>query len=205
VPVSLPFNDALEHLARHARSVCGANAIITLGITGPVGAGKSTLASRLAVALAGSVISTDHYLPDYEPIPEHERDDPRHSDLPRLALDLASLRAGRATVIPVWSFHSHKREGERVIHPSPVLIVEGIHALHATVRGHLDVKVYVEAAAATRWARWEYLESSGQRGWGVEKARGYFNGVAEPTFAARAAEYRGAADLVVENDSVVTG
>jgi uridine kinase len=52
-----------------------------VGITGAVAAGKSTLARRISAC----VVSTDHYLPDYDRTPEHLRDLPESSDLARLA------------------------------------------------------------------------------------------------------------------------
>src|ERR1043165_6532437 len=69
---------------------------VIVGITGPVGSGKSTLAARLG----GSVIATDSYLPDYEGLPEHERDLPERADLARLAADLGALRRGGWAEVP---------------------------------------------------------------------------------------------------------
>ena len=48
------------------------DAPVLVGVTGPVGSGKSTLADRLG----GVTVSTDDYLPNYEGLPEHERDLP---------------------------------------------------------------------------------------------------------------------------------
>lgn len=137
-------------------------AVVIVGITGPVGAGKTTLAR----ALSSCILSTDHYLPDYERVAYEERDLPESADLPRLAADLEMLRANRAASIPRWSFHTHRREGYEVIEPAPLVVCEGIHALHGLVRPHLDVKVFVEAKRDTRWARWEAIELAGQRGMG---------------------------------------
>jgi uridine kinase len=166
-----------------------------VGITGPVGAGKSTLAARLSAC----IISTDHYLPDYDATPPHERDLPERSDLARLLLDLSSLRAGRETEIPQWSFHTHSRVGQAVVRPDEVVVVEGLHALHATHAGALDVRVFVDAPRDIRLRRWEHLAITGQRGWGVQETREFFHAVAEPTFAAHATAYRSSAHLIVVN------
>jgi uridine kinase len=167
-----------------------------IGVTGPVGAGKSTLARMLS----GCVLSTDDYLPNYDVVPYHERDLPERMDAALLLENLRDLREGRPARVPTWSFQSHRREGYREIRPAAAVVCEGIHALHAPVAAGLDLRVYVEAAAGVRWRRWEHLEVTGVRGWGVEKARAFFHEVAEPTFGARAGAYRSAAHFVVVNE-----
>lgn len=164
-----------------------------VGITGPMAAGKSTLAA----ALGGLVVSTDRYLPDYEALPEHAWDLPGSSDLARLATDLAGLRAGRATRVPTWSFHTHARSGEEALEPQPLVVVEGLHALHEIVRGHLDVAVLVDAPREERWRRCVERERRGERGWSIEYVERFFASVAEPTFDAHGRASAAHADLVV--------
>lgn len=169
---------------------------VVVGITGAVASGKSTLAVRVG----GCVVPTDSYLPDYDGIPEAERDLPRHADIELLAQHLDELRANGRAMIPVWSFKTHRREGCRELAVrGGLIVVEGIHALDERVMDRLDVRVLVEASAPARWERWEAIEAAGERGWGVERARRYFDLVAEPTFAARAARLRAIADIVVWN------
>lgn len=187
----------LRRLIGRARE--GRDGAVVVGITGPVGSGKSTLASRLAGPENAAVVATDHYLPDYEPLPEHERDEPRHADLALLAEHLEQLRAGRTVQRPVWCFLEHRRKGSEPVAAAPLVVCEGIFALREEIRDVLDVAVYVDAPPEIRWGRWERIEASGERGWGVERARRYFAGVAEPTFFRYAQEYRRAADIVVLN------
>lgn len=198
-PVELSWESAPERILREAERLAAGRRVVVVGITGPVGAGKSTLAKRVS----GAVISTDSYLPDYELVPEHERDLPERADHGLLLRNLEELRAGREARVPVWSFISHRREGEMVFAPHPLIVVEGIHALHGPLAAAMDLRVYVDGSASVRWARWDVLERSGVRGWGPEKARKFFDTVAEPTFGRLAAAYRAAAHLVVRNDAGV--
>lgn len=195
-PRFLAWSEAAAVILAEAQLRRNGGAPVVIGITGPVGAGKSTLASRLG----GALISSDSYLPDYERIPEPERDLPERADLSRLASDLAELRLGLAAEVPIWSFQTHRREGYRRVHPAPLVVCEGIHALDERIAPCLDVRIYVEAPAPVRWQRWEVLEATGQRGWGVERARQYFDGVAEPTFSRYAEVYKRAAQFIVTNE-----
>lgn len=170
-------------------------------IAGPVGSGKTTLARRLAAIADARIISTDDYLPDYDQTPEHLRDEPDSARLPELTAHLTELLAGRAAEIPVWSFHEHRCTGSRRVEPAPLLVVEGIHALHPAMDPVRAIGVLVQASARTRWGRWEAIESSGQRGWGVEKARAFFENVADPTFERHMHRYRARADFLVVNES----
>lgn len=195
-PASVSFAAAPAAIRARAREAAlRVNRPVVIAICGPVGAGKSTLASQVQ----GAVLRTDDYLPDYHATPEHERDLPERADVARLLHDLAMLRAGRPARVPVWSFHSHQREGERDVQPHDAIVLEGIHALHEPIRPLVDLGVFVDAPAATRWARWEALETTGVRGWGVARARAYFDDVAEPSFLRLASIYRAAADLIVLN------
>ena len=200
MPPTIPWHTAPDELPR-LLAIRGGRII---GITGPVGAGKSTLAARLS----SCIVSTDHYLPNYDDIPYERRDEPDAADLPRLVRDLASLAAGLPTTIPLWSFQTHRREGETLIHPPAAdapIVCEGLHALHEPVASALHLRVFVDAPADIRWARWEHLEVTGARGWGPKVAREFFDAVAEPTFNRWLHTLRAAADVIVTNEEGVPG
>lgn len=191
--------DAAREAILAAAAAHGPRAVI--GVTGAVASGKSTLAR----ALSPCVVSTDHYLPDYDATPEHLRDLPESADLARLVRDLAELRTGRATMIPRWSFDTHSRVGEQWIEPASLIVVEGLHALHALPRVHVDIAVFVDAPRDLRWARAAARERAGDRPWPLEYLEHFFHTVAEPTYARHADAYRASAHFVVVNDGAVSG
>ncbi|MBS0188446.1 MAG: hypothetical protein JSS51_10275 [Planctomycetes bacterium] len=199
-PRTLPWDQAPMLLLQHLRT--RGSDVGVIGITGPVGAGKSYLTKRLC-ELGGVHLATDDYLPDYDKVRYEDRDDPAQADTPLLIENLSTLRSAGVARVPNWSFQTHSRVGYREVAPAPVVIVEGIHALHEQIVPHLDVCVFVDAPASVRWQRWEYLEVTGQRGWGVEVARAFFKSVAEPTFEKLAPVYRSRAHFVVRNDAGV--
>lgn len=167
-----------------------------VAVGGPVGAGKSTLARMLG----GLIVSTDDYLPDYEGLPEHERDEPSRADLARLSADLDRLRQFGQASLPTWCFQSHRRLGERNAVAEGLIVCEGIFALHPVVAVAADVRVLVVASRTTRWERWERIEQAGERGMGVDAAREHFDRIAEPTYDRHAELYKAGLDLIVRNE-----
>ena len=193
-PRTITFADAADAILAVVRAR-GQRTVI--GVTGAVAAGKSTLARRLSEC----VVSTDNYLPDYQTTAEHLRDLPESSDLERLAQDLAALRSGSGTNIPLWTFAEHRRIGEQHVQTADVVVVEGLHALHALPLQHIDIAVFVDAPQPTRWQRAVAREQAGDRPWPIEYLDKFFHTVAEPTFALHAEGYRRAAHFVVINDA----
>lgn len=185
---------AAKLLVRHIdESPARHRTVIAIG--GAVGSGKSTLASMIG----GSAISTDDYLPDYAKTPMHMRDEPESSDLQGLAADLRLLKEHGSAEIPRWCFQEHRRIGTQSISADRVVVCEGIFALHPLITPSVDIRVLITADQSIRWSRWETIEQSGERGWGVEKAREHFHEIAEPTFQKHVQHYTTGLDYIVRN------
>ena len=107
MPLTVPLTAAPPAILALARARIAHPNPVLIGITGPVGAGKSTLARLLSPC----ILSTDDYLPDYDTLPVDEHDLPDHLDAGLLLENLAALVRGEPATTPIWSFQTHRREG----------------------------------------------------------------------------------------------
>ncbi len=131
-----------------------------VGLAGPSGTGKSTVARQIAFRLNGHAISMETYS-TYDPTLSFEErsrlnyDEPSAIDLPLLDGHIRRYAAGFPIESPVYDFGHHLRL-DRTIHvePKPLLIVEGILALHfAELRPHYQLSICLEAPDETCYRR----------------------------------------------------
>ena len=137
--------------------------LITIGITGGTGSGKTTVAEAIVGALGpeGSVLlHQDSYYLDRSHLPVDARrrinfDHPEAFDWKLLKRQIAGLRSGRSIRKPIYDFRTHTRSPETVlVAPRPVLVVEGILVFDdPELRAMMDMKVFVDADADVRFIR----------------------------------------------------
>ncbi len=122
-----------------------------IGVAGLSGSGKTALATKLARHLGDAeVITLDAYYHSQSHLSLEDRaslnyDHPDSLDWPLLAAHLSALTRGESIDEPIYLFDRHTRaESTRRVEPQPILIVEGILALHhPDVRALLDLSVFV--------------------------------------------------------------
>lgn len=127
--------------------------VFVVGLAGPSGSGKSTVAKRVASRLSGHVISMETYAADMNHLPLEERakldyDAPEATDVRLLESNIRAYALGRVIEAPIYDFAEHLRVSGRreLISPKPLLIVEGILALHyPELRPHFNLSIYLEA------------------------------------------------------------
>lgn len=149
-----PAADLVAGIAREA----GAR---TVGVTGGVAAGKSTLARAVAGALGGAVVAGDGFLHPNAVLAErdlaHRKGFPETFDGAALQAALDRWRATGRVEVPVYSHLRYDVDGTAEV-AGEVLVVEGLHLGHPAlgVRERLDLLVHLDAADDLL-ARW-YLE-----------------------------------------------
>ncbi|HEY7626908.1 MAG TPA: uridine kinase [Ilumatobacteraceae bacterium] len=134
-----------------------------IGVTGGTCAGKTMICERLAERAGDdtvALIRIDMYQIDRSDQSWDERvaanyDHPSAYDWELLNDHLGRLAAGESIEAPTYDFAVHNRSDVvRLIHPAPVVIVEGILVLwEPALRDRFDLKVYIEADADVRFIR----------------------------------------------------
>ncbi len=176
-----------------------------VGVAGPTGSGKTTVARELAGAVAGSAVLVQHdsYYRDRSDLPFEERcrlnfDHPDALETERMVADLRALRAGRAVEIPCYDFKTHRRldRVERVV-PAPIIIVEGILVLaDRQLRELFDLKVYVDTDADIRVLR-RIRRDLRERGRDFESIREQYYQTVRPMTLQFVEPSRRSADIIV--------
>ncbi|WP_407640637.1 uridine kinase family protein [Actinacidiphila alni] len=109
-----------------------------IAVDGHAGAGKSTVAARLAAELGGApVVHTDDLATHEEPFGWTER----------LAEQvLAPLAEGKAARHQVYDWTARRFAGEREVPPAPVVLIEGVGSGRRALRPYLALLLWLEVS-----------------------------------------------------------
>lgn len=127
---------------------------LIIGIAGPSGAGKTTLAQKLAEGLSEDalVISQDSYYHDFSHLTLKERDQknfdhPDSIDFELMREHLIRLKEEENISQPIYDFKTHSRTDKyRILQPKKILIVEGCLLLAVPkICDLLDIKLFIDA------------------------------------------------------------
>ena len=136
--------------------------VMTIGIAGGTGSGKTTITRRLQQRFSDnvSVIYHDNYYKAHNDMTYDERaklnyDCPDAFDTELMVRDLTELRNGHSVRCPVYDYTVHNRSDKTVlVNPSPVIIVEGILIFQdKRLCDLLDIKIFVDTDADVRILR----------------------------------------------------
>lgn len=160
---------------------------LILGVGGCSGSGKTTLARELTTQLSATLLPLDFYYICLSHLPPDERalqnfDHPDSLEHKLLAHHIEELAEGRSIKRPIYDFTTHTRVPNRTetIAPAPVLIVEGILALHYPhLRNLYDFSIYVNAPNEICLNRRIYRDMQ-ERGRTEESVRAQFEATARP-------------------------
>ena len=136
---------------------------VVIGVAGGSGSGKTTVVRRIVESLGPdqvTVLEHDRYYRDRNDLRFEERlalnyDHPDSLETDLLVRHLRHLKAGRSVDVPRYDFARFARlDATETIPSRKAIIVEGILIFtDAALRELMDVKVFVDADADTRFIR----------------------------------------------------
>lgn len=150
--------------------------VITIGIAGGTGSGKTTITRRIIQEFGGdvSVVYHDNYYKRHDDLTYEERtklnyDHPNAFDTPLLIEHLEALKAGEPVECPVYDYTVHNRSEKTVtIRPAKVIVVEGILIFaEPELCRRMDIKIFVDTDADVRILR-RILRDARDRGRDLE-------------------------------------
>lgn len=181
---------------------------LVIGIAGDTASGKTYLARRLARTYGDKavIISQDDYYRGVTKLREMfgadyqiNFDEPIAIDSHLLAQHLSDLQGEKPVQRPTYSMETSDPTGAyTTIDPAdtPVIIVEGIHALDPVLAGWYDYAIFVNAPLATRIGRRLERDLEEGRSFSPEDNLRYLMEVAEPTYRPYAKTQQTRADLI---------
>ena len=136
--------------------------ILTIGIAGGTGSGKTTITKRIMERFGGnvSVVNHDNYYKAHDEMTYEERcklnyDHPDAFENDLMIEHLKQLKAGKSIRCPVYDYTVHNRSKDTIlIKPAKVIIVEGILILaDKQLCDEMDIRVFVDTDADVRILR----------------------------------------------------
>ena len=136
--------------------------IMTIGIAGGTGSGKTTITKRIVQRFGDnvSVVYHDNYYRAHDELTYEERaklnyDHPDAFETELMVQHLKALRRGESIRCPVYDYSVHNRSDRTTrIDPAPVILVEGILIFQSReICDQLDIKIYVDTDADVRILR----------------------------------------------------
>ncbi|MBF0374175.1 MAG: TIR domain-containing protein [Alphaproteobacteria bacterium] len=175
-----------------------------IGISGASCSGKTWLARKFQ-ALSPNTITTldlDSYYRErlYVEGLDCKYDNPNAIDFEKAIKDVVLLKAGREVAVPIYDFETHKKAGERVCKPSPLLVIEGLFVFaNESFRNEIDIKVWVNAGDVLRHQR-RVRRDTQERGRDVLEVLNRYDDDVVPGFERYVKHLQVHADLSLENN-----
>lgn len=179
--------------------------VLTVGIAGGSGCGKTTLTESLLERFGNDVcvVHHDSYYRAHDDLTYDERiklnyDCPESFETPLMAEHLRLLADGRSIHCPVYDFVSYNRSSlTTLIEPRPVIVVEGILIFaEAELLSLMDIKAFVDADADIRLAR-RLLRDVRERGRSLESVVEQWQTTVKPMYERYVEPSKRNADIII--------
>lgn len=181
------------------------NNIIVIGIAGGTGSGKTTITREIVKRLGNNVtvLTHDSYYKERHDLTYEERtqlnyDHPNAFDNDMMAEAIAKLKSGEAVEVPIYDYTIHDRtENTMTLHPTPVILVEGILIYHSEeLRNLMDIKLFVDTDADVRILR-RIVRDIKERGRSLDSVVSQYLNTVKPMHEAFVEPSKKYADIII--------
>lgn len=181
--------------------------VVTIGIAGGTGSGKTTLANTIKEYFGTEVvmICQDYYYKSFDNLPFSERkkinyDHPNSFDNELMISQIKDLKNCRTINRPVYSFIDFKRLTETITEePKSVIIAEGILLFDdPNLVDLMDIKVFVDTDSDIRFAR-RLIRDIHERGRDIDSVINQYFSTVKPMHEAFVEPSKKHADIIVPN------
>jgi uridine kinase len=183
---------------------------VLIVVAGGTASGKTTVVDKISQRLKSKdvqVIRFDDYYKDLSNLSIEERakvnfDHPDSLDNDLLYEQLRDLLDGKRIEKPLYDFKTHTRKKEtEQIHPSKVIIVEGILALYdPRIRDLANIKIFVESDDDIRFIR-RLRRDMTERGRSLDSVINQYLGTVKPMYYEFIKPTKRYADIIIPNDN----
>lgn len=142
---------------------------IVIGVAGDSGSGKTTYSNGIRRLIGTDLVSTIA-MDGYHKEDRQQRRlsgrlplDPDANHLDLLHQHLQALKRGESVDVPIYNHATGKFDPPVPLYPSPIIIVEGLHALYPELLDQLDFKIYVDPDHEVKW-EWKFERDVKKRG-----------------------------------------
>ncbi len=142
---------------------------IIIGVAGDSGSGKTTYSNGIRRLLGTDLVETictdGYHKEDREQRKKSGRLplDPAANHLDLLADHLHSIKQNKAIGVPIYNHETGKLDPPVSFSPSPIVVVEGLHALYPEFLEWLDFTIYVDPNHDVKW-EWKWERDIKRRG-----------------------------------------
>ncbi len=130
---------------------------IIIGIAGDSGSGKTTYSNGIRRLLGTDLVQTIT-MDGYHKENRHEREksgilplDPNANRLFQFHDHLAMLKKGQTVGIPIYDHRTGDFGKPVTLVPTPIIIIEGLHALYPEFLPFIDFSIYVDPCREVKW------------------------------------------------------
>lgn len=192
--------------------------ILTIGIAGGTGAGKTTWANELYARLGGEKtvikLSHDFYykdltktIPSLEERAKENFDHPNALDTDLLVQHVRDLKLGRSIRIPKYDFATHSRlsssdDNAAIQYPQKILLIEGILIFNCPeLIKEMDIKIFMDAAPDVRLCR-RIIRDTTERGRSMKQTTEQYLSQVRPMHEEWVEPSKKNADFIINSNTI---